>query len=129
MFVLFASSLDRGEVMTFRANNAQALGLTPQPRRFDLATNRGAFSVRIDVYERPTGADVCSDVRMPMPAWAAWQAVSGVVDVELGIDPNARHSQRATVRILAAEFEGPGGKRIRLTRPIILSAIVGSVAG
>jgi hypothetical protein len=128
MFLLFAPSLDRGEVMTFRVD-AESLALTPQPRRFDLAKDRRAFSLRIYVYERRVRADPCSDLRMPMPAEVAWQAVSGVVEVEVGIDPVARNRRRATVRILGAEFEGPAGKKIRLTRPILLSAIVGGVSG
>jgi hypothetical protein len=33
------------------------------------------------------------------------------------------------VRILGAEFVGPAGKRIRLSRPIVLSGIVGGGFG
>jgi hypothetical protein len=46
-----------------------------------------------------------------------------------GIDPRAEHVRRATVRILGAEFVGPAGKRIRLSRPIVLTAIVGGGFG
>jgi len=128
---LFASSEDRGEVITFRAD-AGSLELTPQARRFDLAEERRAFSVQIHLYERPVRADPCSDLRMPMPQETAWQAVSGIVEIELasrGVDPRAQHLRRATVRILNAEFVSPAGKRIRLSRPVVLTAIVGGVAG
>jgi hypothetical protein len=67
-----------------------------------------------------------------MPAESTWQAVSGLVEIELSpraIDPLADQRRRATVRILGAEFAGPAGKRIRLTRPIVLTAIVGTWAG
>ena len=125
-FLLYASSLDRGEVVTFRAN-ARALELTPQPRRFDLSKERG-LSLRIYVYARPVRANPCSDLVTPMPAESAWQAVSGIVDID--ISPSAGDSRRrATVRILGAELAGPAGKRIRLTRPIVLTALVGTWGG
>ena len=63
-----------------------------------------------------------------MPAESAWQAVSGIVDID--ISPSAGDSRRrATVRILGAELAGPAGKRIRLTRPIVLTALVGTWGG
>jgi len=128
---LFAASADRGEVISFRAD-AGSLELTPQARRFDLAKERRAFSLQIHVYERPVRADLCSDARGPMPEDSAWQAVSGTVEIELsprGVDPRASRLRHATVRILSAEFVGPAGKRIRLNRPVVLTAIVGGMAG
>jgi hypothetical protein len=128
---LFASSEDRGEVVTFRAD-AGSLELTPQPLRFDLAKERRAFSLQIHVYERPVRDDLCSDARMPMPQEAAWQAVSGIVEIELsprGVDPRASRLRHATVRILDAEFVSPSGRRIRLSRPVVLTATVGFVYG
>jgi hypothetical protein len=131
LFFLFAPSTDRGEVVTFRAE-AGSLELTPQPPRFDLAREQRALNLQIQVYESPVRPDLCSDVLAPMPAKSTWQAVSGLVEIELSpraIDPDADQRRRATVRILDAEFAGPGGKRIRLTRPIVLTAIVGMWAG
>ena len=67
-----------------------------------------------------------------MPQESAWQAVSGIVEIELssrGVDPRSEHLRRATARILNAEFVSPAGKRIRLSRPVVLTAIVGGVAG
>jgi len=128
---LFAASADRGEVISFRAD-AGSLELTPQARRFDLSKERRAFSLQIHVYERPVRADLCSDARGPMPEESAWQAVSGTVEIELSprsVDPRASRMRYATVRILSAEFVGPGGKRIRLNRPVVLTAIVGGMAG
>ena len=119
-----------GEVVTFRAD-ARSLELTPQPRRFDLSKEQRAFSLQIHVYERPVRPNPYSDVATEMPAESAWQALSGIVEIELqprGIDPRAEHLRRATVRILGAEFVGPAGKRIRLSRPIVLTAIVGGVS-
>jgi hypothetical protein len=129
--VLFASSADRGEVVTFQAD-ARALALTtPQPRSFDLS-KEPAFSLQIHVYERPVHADPCSDVGGPTVAESTWRAVSGSVEIELSprkVDPGEAHRRRATVRVLGAEFAGPAGKRIRLSRPIVLTAIVGDVTG
>jgi len=128
---LFAASADRGEVISFRAD-AGSLELTPQARRFDLATERRAFSLQIHVYERPVRADLCSDARGPMPEESAWQAVSGTVEIELspgGVDPQAQHLRRATARILNAEFVSPSGRKIRLSRPVVLTATVGRVFG
>ena len=123
LFMLYAASADRGEAVTFRAD-VRGLDLA-QPRRFDLAKERG-LSLRIYVYARPVRSNFCTDVVMPMPAETGWQAVSGLVDVELAAGTGRR---RATVRILSAEFEGPAGRRIRLTRPIVLSALVGTFVG
>jgi len=123
-FLLFAPSADRGEVMTFRVN-ARSLDVTPQPSRYDLSKERD-FSLRIYVYARPVHADPCSDVRTPMPAEVAWRAVAGIVDVEITAVGGRR---RATARILNAEFEGPAGKRVRLARPIVLTALVGTWVG
>lgn len=119
---LFAASEDRGEVITFRGD-ARSLQLSAQSRQFDLSKEQRAFSLQIHVYERPVRHDFCSDVGTTMPAESAWQAVSGIVDIELS------SRGQATVRILGAEFVGPGGKRIRLNRPIVLTAIVGGVSG
>jgi len=47
----------------------------------------------------------------------------------LGIDSGGQHRLRATVRILAAEFVGPSGKGVRLSRPIVLTAVVGGWSG
>ena len=124
-FLLFAPSLDRGELITFRAN-ARSLDVTPQPRRYDLAKGRD-FSLRVYVYARPARVDPCSDIRNPMPADVSWRAVSGSVDIEITAAGNGR--RRATVRILNAEFEGPAGKKVRLAAPIVLTALVGTWAG
>jgi len=62
----------------------------------------------------------------------AWQAVSGTVEIELspgGVDPQAQHLRRATARILNAEFVSPSGRKIRLSRPVVLTATVGRVFG
>jgi hypothetical protein len=129
--LLFASSEDRGEVISFRAD-AGSLELTPQARRFDLSKERRAFSLQIHVYERPVRADLCSDARGPMPEESAWQAVSGTVEIELsprGVDPRSSRLRHATVRIMSAEFVGPSGRRIRLSRPVTLAATVGGVFG
>jgi len=106
--------------------------LTSQPRRFDLAEERRAISVHIHVHAGPVHANPCSDVLTAMPAESIWEAVSGIVDVDLsrsGIDSGGQHRLRATVRILAAEFVGPSGKGVRLSRPIVLTAVVGGWSG
>jgi hypothetical protein len=131
LFFLFAPSEDRGEVVTFRAD-ASSLELTPQLRRFDLSKEQRALNLRIQVYERPVRPDLCSDAGVTMPAESTWQAVSGLVEIELSpraTDPAADPRRQATVRILDAEFAGPGGKRVRLNHPIVLTAIVGFWGG
>jgi hypothetical protein len=127
---LFASSEDRGEVVTLRAD-AGSLELTPQARRFDLAKERRALSLQIHVYERPTHPNLCTDVVMPMPLESIWQAVSGIVEIELSprgaVDPRAQYLRRATVHVLNAEFVSPSGRRIRLNRPVTMTATVGGI--
>jgi hypothetical protein len=127
---LAAFTADRAEAIFVRADR-QALKLDTTSRTFDLA-REAAISATVHVYEAPRrSSPFCTDVSGPVNE-EVWRAVSGRMTIELsppGVSALNPAYYRATIRIEGAEFVSPSGKRIRQSAPIVISALVGLMAG
>jgi hypothetical protein len=129
---VYGWSADRAEVLTVHADK-KLLGLTTTPKAFDIA-RQPDLEIVAHVFDRARRSwPFCTDVGMPGDRAAErWTAISGVVTIVLsppGIRARAPFLYRATIQIVGAEFVGPTGIRIRQTRPITLTAVVGSYIG
>jgi hypothetical protein len=127
---LFGWSEDRTEFITVRADK-NLLQLSTTPQTFDAASQQNGLEVMLHVYEQPTHSQFCTDISMPAVAEETWRATRGTITIELsapGVGTGS-FTYRATVRIVGAEFVNASGTRVRLERPITLTAIVGWVAG
>jgi len=130
---VYGWSADRLEAVTVRAHRGQ-LGLSTAPSTFDLAAQRNTIEVSVDVFERPQRSwPYCTDVFIIGGGRKnTWRAVGGTVTFQLsppGIRVRQPHSYRVSIQIDGAELVSPSGVRVRLPRPIHLTAIVGSGVG
>lgn len=121
---------DRSEVITVRAD--RELLQTPTGGTLDLAKQIVGLEVRIHLYPRATRLPFCTDVGTPGLVEEVWRATRGTVTVQLvpGVFPvRAPHLARATIQVAGAQFVSTTGVRVDQTQPIILTAIVGGMAG
>jgi hypothetical protein len=85
------------------------------------------------MYDRPLRqSPFCTDVGMGPVDEQTWRAVRGTITIELsppGVTARNPALYRATIRIEGAEFVGAGGKRVRQSNPIVISALVGMMFG
>lgn len=128
---LSALTSDRAEVISVRIDK-RGLGLVPGVHTIDLGRER-RVAATIHMYDRPQReSPFCTDVRIGPIDERIWRAVRGTITIELsapGVTVRNPAWYRATVRIEGAEFEGPGGRRVRQTEPIVLTALVGMMFG
>ena len=131
---VYAWADDRSEWLSVRVDR-ETLQLSPGVRIIDIAQQPDAVALRVQVYQQPVrGQLFCTDV-VPVPAdtvMESWRAVGGRMTIELsapGIRARNPALYRATIRIDNAEFVDSTGRRHRQTRPIVLTAVVGSFFG
>src|SRR5262249_51258239 len=120
---------DRAEVIAVRADkNLLSTGGT-----LDLARQLAGVDVQVHVYGRARPSfPFCTDVVFPGVAEEVWRPTRGTVTVQLlpGVFPvRAPYLARATIQISGAQFVNTAGDRVDQTQPIILTAIVGGMAG
>ena len=103
-----------------------------------IARQTAGLRIEIHVYARARRSfPFCTDVLTPPTEGPfgldeSWRAVSGTLTIQLsppGIRAQAPQQRRATVSLTDAVFVNQAGARVRQTRPIVLRAIVGGVAG
>lgn len=128
---LSALTGDRAEVIRVRIDRSSAR-LEPGVHTLDLGRDQ-RVAVTVHMYDRPLReSPFCTDVRVGQIDERVWHAVGGRITIELsapGVSARNPGLYRASVRIEGAEFVGPGGKRIRQTAPIVISALVGMLFG
>ena len=126
---------DRAEAIVVGVDGS-ALRLSTQPASFDLARESVNISVEAYVYAAPRHQfDFCSDVvAMPVPpnsiAPQTWRAIVGTITIELsppGVRSHAPHLRRATVTLRDVVVQNAAGATVRMSRPVRLTAIVGSM--
>ena len=130
---VYGWTADRAEALVVRIG-ARELGLTTQPATFDLTRAPVDISIEAHVFADPQRQFYfCSDVVMPrMPGSIGpetWRAVAGTITVELsppGIRARSPHLRRATLTLSNVVLQNAGGTRVTMSRPVRLTAIVGS---
>lgn len=132
---VYGWSADRAEAIVVLASGPQPEVLV-QPGTFDLERDRATVSVSVSVYGEPQSQfDFCSDVRMPRLEGAGpqtWRAVAGTMTIELsppGVRARSPHLRRATITLMNLVLRNAAGHTVRVTGPVKLSALVGSVYG
>lgn len=129
---LYGWSSDRAEAITVRADK-DVLQLSTTPRTFDLAVQQASLEVLAHVFERPVrNWPFCTDVIDGGLQKQVWRARRGTVTIALGparVPTNVPGRERATIRIVDAEFVDPSGRTVKQIQPIVLTGIVGWLAG
>ena len=125
----------RAEALVVRVGGEE-LSLSTQPATFDLSREPVNISVEAHVYVKPQRQFYfCSDVVVHESDTIGperWRAVAGTIRVELsppGIRARAPHLRRATVTVSDLVLQNAAGTRVRVPRPVRLTAIVGSMGG
>jgi hypothetical protein len=128
---LFGWTMDRTEVITVRADE-DLLQLSNTAQAFDLSVPRIGLEVTVHVFHRALRSwPFCTDVgqRYDVPP-ELWRAVGGTVTIEVSRTTDGRAlPMRATVRIDGSEFVRDDGVRVRQTRPVVLTGLVGRSSG
>jgi hypothetical protein len=88
------------------------------------------------VYRQPQRQfDFCSDAKVVLPdelGPQTWRAVAGTMTIELsppGVRARSPHLRRATIALTNLVLRNAAGQTVRVTGPVRLSALVGSVSG
>lgn len=125
---VYAWSDDRTEAITVRARK-HALQLSAGVQTFDLALQPAGLEVAVQVFKQAArSSGVCRD----LSGGETWTPTSGTVSIELtppGVRRREPDRYMATIRIVGAEFVNATGVRVRQTRPITLTAVVGGLRG
>jgi hypothetical protein len=126
-----ALTSDRAEIISIRIDK-RGLGLGAGVHTLDLSREQGV-AVTVHMYDRPLRqSPFCTDVGMGPVDEQTWRAVRGTITIELsppGVTARNPAFYRATIRIEGAEFVGAGGKHVRQSDPIVISALVGMMFG
>ena len=117
--------------------DGSALELSTQPATIDLSRETVNVSVAAHVFPRPQRQFYfCSDVVITEAPDSIgperWRAVAGTIRVELsppGIRARAPHLRRATLTLSDVVLQNAAGTRVRVSRPVRLTAIVGAMWG
>ena len=133
LFQIYGWTASRDETVVVRAAGSE-LGLTTAPGTFDLARESANISVETYVYDAPQrGFYFCSDVTMPPAPGSTgpeiWRAVAGTITIEMspsGIRAHNPSLRRATVTLSNVVLRNTAGRTVRVSRPVTLTAIVGS---
>jgi len=132
---VYGWSADRTEAIVALASGPQPEALV-QPGTFDLARDSASISVSVFVYPQPQRQfDFCSDARLVLPdelGPQTWRAVAGTMTIELsppGVRARSPHLRRATITVMNLVLRNAAGQTVRVTGPVKLSALVGSVHG
>jgi hypothetical protein len=116
----------------------KVVALSTAPATFDLARQAAGLEIEIHVYARPKrGFPYCTDVGSgpdsgPGGLDETWRAVAGTITIQLsppGIRAQSPSLYRATLSLTNAVFVNASGARVRQTRPIALTAVVGGWGG
>lgn len=126
-----ALTTDRAEIISVRIDK-RGLGLGAGVHTLDLSRQQGV-AVTVHMYDRPLRqSPFCTDVSVGPVEEQTWRAVRGTITIELsppGVTARDPAFYRATIRIEGGEFVGPGGRRVRQSNPIVISALVGMMFG
>ena len=132
---VYGWTADRAEALVVRVGGEE-LSLSTQPATFDLSRAPVNISVEAHVYATPQRQfSFCSDMVLHESDSIGpekWRAVAGTIRVELsppGIRARAPHLRRATVTLTDLVLQNSTGARVRVSRPVRLTAIVGSMGG
>lgn len=134
---VFGWSDERAEAITVRADK-DMLQLTTAPVTLDIARQAAGLQIEIHVYALPKRAfPYCTDVGSgpdPGPGGLdeTWRAVAGTITIQLsppGIRARSASLYPATLSLTNAVFVNASGARVRQTRPIALTAVVGGWGG
>ena len=130
--LVHAWSSDHTETLAVRADR-ELLQLSTTSRVFDLATMATDFEVIADVFDRPQRQRFCTDATAIEEGTRqeTWRAVGGTASIQLsepGVRARNPQQYRATIQIDNAEFQGPTGATVKVSRPIRLTAIAGQPA-
>ena len=110
----------------------RTLSNAPASGTFDLTGATAPVHVDVHVYNRPSGTQFCSDYGSFVEGLEerVWQARSGFVTIELASQSAPHRQQRmARVTIRDAVFVSPSGQAVRLSQPVVLTAMVGAFGG
>lgn len=127
---VFGWSADRTELVSVRLDR-ERLPATTEPVLVDLSAAGPDADVAIDVFDRAQRQwphcqeDVLDQAERRQETWRAVSGVASVTLSEPGIRAAHPQQYQATVQIQDAEFIGPSGARVRATRAITLTAVVG----
>jgi hypothetical protein len=133
-FEVYGWTADRSESLVVRVDGS-ALGLSTQPATIDLSRETVNVSVAAHVFPRPQHQFYfCSDVTIldQSNTPEIWQAVAGTITIELsppGIRARAPHLRRATLTLSDVVLQNAAGTRVRVSRAVRLTAIVGAMGG
>ena len=135
-FQVYAWTADRAEALVVRVDGS-ALGLLTQPATFDLSREPVNVSVAAHVYAQPQRQFYfCSDVVMlearvdqARKVAAPWRARLRVELSPPGSRARAPHLRRVTVTMNDVVLQNSAGTRVRVSGPVRLTAIVGSMGG
>jgi len=138
-----------GDVFFHAVNGTQTeiLRIEIDPTRFRSTASRQVFNlaalpagVAVDVtlYRYPeSNRPNCYDLRLtevgapPNPP-EEWRPLSGQLEVERGskgVRPDEPWLFSARIRLLAAQFRGPGPSDIKMPKPLVWQGLVGWMAG
>jgi hypothetical protein len=134
---LFFHAMNSGktEVLRIEIKSAQPRSSVKQ-QVYDLAERPSGVIVDISLYRReqinqPNCTDLFTgEAGVPPNTPEVWHAVGGRLEVERSPKrPEDPQGFRATIRLLGARFQGPGGRVVEMPKPFSWEGLVGWLAG